>query len=130
MPGEVLVCAFLREVKIMEDSRPRSTAQLSLQANPSHSLLSPIYTPSNHHVSFSGLSSPHVLPQHVSLSKTSCESGSAYITLPISPSPSKKLPAHHQTYLVRFSLWSSEQLSSTMQRKVNRYIHVISKECH
>jgi hypothetical protein len=54
--GEVLVCAFLNQVKKSkdEDVSPKIVAKLSIQASLSHSLLNPIYTPSKHHVSFHG----------------------------------------------------------------------------
>ena len=50
-PGKVLCCAYLNKSKITEDMRPRSTAGLAMQASPSYSPVSPIYSPSKHHVS-------------------------------------------------------------------------------
>ncbi|EDL05187.1 mCG1028561 [Mus musculus] len=49
---------------------------------------------------------------HESFSKLHVESGSADITLPISPRcrSCEKLPAHHQKgFLVCFSLWSPDK---------------------
>ena len=85
-PGisEVLGCASPSEVKISKDVRLRSTAKLALKASPSHSLLSPIYTPSKHHISSTGLASAHEFV----LAKLNSDI-IADITLPTSLSPQK-----------------------------------------
>jgi hypothetical protein len=87
MPGDFLGCASLSKTKIV---RPRRFAQLALPESPSHSPLNPFYTPFKHHVSATGLASPCVLAQYVSLSEVN-------IILPIGPSPQKQqeVAAHH-----------------------------------
>ena len=120
-PGDILSCASLSEAKIREDSSPATIAQLALPAGkPSPApimLLSPIHSPSKHHVSSMCLAS-------------ACASVSADITLPISPSPRKRqeTAAHQQKVLVSFFLWSPNLWSSTMQYKVDQNMHTISKE--
>jgi hypothetical protein len=130
MPGEVLSCASLNE-----DSR--STAELALPVSPSHSPWSP---PSEHDVSSSDLASPHVLPQHVSLSsKTPCESVSADITLPTGPSPQKWQEAEAPEVFWSISLYgvltNASQLrnvrwtNSCLSLTKNPPSHVISHAC-
>ena len=69
--GDVLCHASLSE-----EVKPGSMAELALPASPSHSSLSPIYTPSKNHMSSTGIALAQVLPPHeaVCLSKTARES--------------------------------------------------------
>ena len=69
MPGEVLCHASLNEAKIIRDPRD---GELALPASPSHSLLSPIYTPFKHHVSPTGLASAHDITLPIGLSPWKC----------------------------------------------------------
>jgi hypothetical protein len=85
-------CASLK-LKISKDSRPRSIAELALPARSPCSLLSPIYTPTKHHLSSTG-------PHHV-------KSVSADITLPTGLSMQKQQEAsayYHKFYGVFLSV--------------------------
>jgi hypothetical protein len=120
IPGEVLSCASLNQVKISEDVRPRSIAKLTMQANPHHCPLGPIYTPFKHHMP----SHRSYLTTWVCLSKTPRESISAYITLPIRVSSwnqqeSGQITTRSSTYGVATNL---------MQCKLNQYMCVVIKE--
>ena len=125
MPGEVLCCASLNEVKISEDVRPTSIAQLAVPASQalSPSLCGVLFIPSKHHVSSMGLTSPRVLPQHVCLSQliSLCQSVQVH-------GSSKKLQHTTRSFLVHFSLWSPDKCSSTTQCKADQYMCVVSKE--
>jgi hypothetical protein len=108
MPGVVLGCASLREVKISKDSRPTGVAQLAVpasQAQPLSLLVkSYLYSPNI-------MSPPWVLSVHLSVS--------ADITLPILLSPRKRQEAEadHQECFGGFSLWSPDKRSSTVHVK-------------
>jgi hypothetical protein len=53
----------------------------------------------------------------------------ADITLPITLSLGKQqATAHHQCFLVRFSLWRLDKCSSAMQCKGDRDVHLVSEE--
>jgi hypothetical protein len=95
MPGKVLSCASLREVKINKDKRPRGYASKPSLAKPGlfHSLLSSIYTPSKRHLYAMGLASPYILSQHVSLSQLTSLCQSSQVR-----GSSKKPPAHHKKF--------------------------------
>jgi hypothetical protein len=90
MSGKLLSYASFREAKIRKEARPASTAQRALEASqaPSPPLsVGPIYNPSKHHPSSTGLAS-------------ALASVSADITLPVSLSPRKwqETAAHHQKF--------------------------------
>ena len=99
-PGEVLDCASLMESKINEDVRPTSIAQLAVPASQALSLslsIRVLFIPSQHHMSFTCLSSAQVLPQHGH---------------PISLSPQKQqeTAAHHYKFLVPFLSMAAQQM--------------------
>jgi hypothetical protein len=101
-----------------QDWRPRRTAQPALQASPSHSLLSPMYTSSKHQVPSTGLASAR---ESVSDDVTRCQSARALRS-------GKRLQHTTRSFLLCFSLWSPDKWSSTKQCKVDQYMHAISKE--
>jgi hypothetical protein len=111
-PGEVLICASLREAKISEDWRSTGVAQLAVPASQalSPALCGVLFIPSKHHMSSMYLASACVSNQPGSLeAATNCS------TPP-------------QVFLVCFSLWSPYKCSSTTQCKVNQCMCVVSKE--
>jgi hypothetical protein len=100
--------------KMPPSARPTSLTQPS---SPSIIIRQVLFMLSKYRVSFMGPASVHV-------------SVSADITLAISLSPHKQQEstAHHQKFLVRFSLWSPDKCSSTMQCKADQCMRVASKE--
>ena len=122
MPAAVLGCTFIDKEKLSKDTRPRSIAELALQARPSYSPLSHPWV-LLHHMSFFSM--------QVCLSKTPHESVLADITLPSGLSPQKQQEATSTppgVFLVCFSLCSHGKWSSTIQYNAKQYMPVVSEE--
>jgi hypothetical protein len=150
MSGEVLHCAFLIKVKVSEDERPTRFAWLAVPAShvqpPSLSVQTYLYSLKTSHGFHKSCLTTCLASACESVLAKLHESVSADITLPISLSPWKwqEAAAHHQffvvvvvvvllfcfvfVFLVRFSLWSPDKWSSTVQCKVDQYMRVLNKE--